>query len=155
MLVRPRATLVELGRFVKYEERTQRFSAAEPQRAGRCRVRFDATRYRDHVYGVVQLPAGAGTASRAAYGIAPTGSVVLASLTDEFRSRPSATGRARVTPTRRYNSAHLASVLTAFAGQLSSALAIVTRPSRSAEIEQKLVVGVHEPGEVHVVLERA
>ena len=42
----------------------------------------------------------------------------------------------------------------ALGGDLPSALAIVTGPSRSADIEQTLTVGVHGPGEVHVVLLR-
>jgi L-lactate utilization protein LutC len=37
-------------------------------------------------------------------------------------------------------------------GELPSALAIVTGPSRTADIEQKLVIGVHGPGEVHIVI---
>ena len=40
----------------------------------------------------------------------------------------------------------------ALGDDLPSALAIVTGPSRSADIEQKLAVGVHGPREVHVVL---
>ena len=46
----------------------------------------------------------------------------------------------------------LAELFEAIGSNLPSALAIVTGPSRSADIEQKLTVGVHGPGEVHVVL---
>ncbi len=48
----------------------------------------------------------------------------------------------------------LAELFAAVGDDLPSALAIVTGPSRSADIEQSLTVGVHGPGEVHVVLLR-
>jgi L-lactate dehydrogenase complex protein LldG len=95
---------------------------------------------------------GAGV-SRAAYGIAATGSVVVASSPDEPRSRHllpevhvSLLRHDLLVP-------DLAALFAAFAGNLPSALAIVTGPSRSADIEQRLVVGVHGPREVHVVIE--
>lgn len=98
--------------------------------------------------------AGAGV-SRAVYGVASTGSVVLASSPEEPRSRHllpdvhvSLLREDAIVP-------DLAALFAASAGRLPSALAIVTGPSRSADIEQRLVVGVHGPGEVHVVLERA
>jgi L-lactate dehydrogenase complex protein LldG len=93
--------------------------------------------------------------SRAVYGVASTGSVVLASSLDEPRSRHllqevhvSLLREDALVP-------DLAALFSALGGRLPSALAIVTGPSRSADIEQRLVVGVHGPGEVHVVLERA
>ncbi|HLX19434.1 MAG TPA: LUD domain-containing protein [Gaiellaceae bacterium] len=96
---------------------------------------------------------GAGV-SRAAFGVASTGSVVVCSSPDEPRSRHllpevhvSFVQEDSIVP-------DLAALFAAFAGRLPSALAIVTGPSRSADIEQRLVVGVHGPGEVHVVLER-
>jgi L-lactate dehydrogenase complex protein LldG len=95
---------------------------------------------------------GAGV-SRAVFGVAATGSVVLASSPDEPRSRHllpevhvSLLRADAIVP-------DLAMLFTALAGRLPSALAIVTGPSRSADIEQRLVVGVHGPREVHVVLE--
>jgi len=93
--------------------------------------------------------------SRAAYGVAATGSVVLAASPDEPRSRHllpevhmSLLREDAIVP-------DLASLFAVLGGRLPSALAIVTGPSRSADIEQRLVVGVHGPREVHVVLERA
>jgi L-lactate dehydrogenase complex protein LldG len=90
--------------------------------------------------------------SEAMYGLADTGSVVLASSPDEPRARSllpavhvSLLHKERILP-------GLAELFDALGGELPSALAIVTGPSRSADIEQKLVVGVHGPGEVHVVL---
>jgi L-lactate dehydrogenase complex protein LldG len=94
---------------------------------------------------------GAGV-SQALYGLADTGSVVLVASPEEPRARSllpavhvSLLAEDRILP-------GLAELFEAVGGELPSALAIVTGPSRSADIEQKLVVGVHGPGEVHVVL---
>ena len=94
---------------------------------------------------------GAGV-STAVYGLAETGSVVLAASPDEPRGRSllpevhvTLLAEDRILP-------GLEELFAAVGDALPSALAIVTGPSRSADIEQKLVVGVHGPGEVHVVL---
>jgi L-lactate dehydrogenase complex protein LldG len=49
--------------------------------------------------------------------------------------------------------ADLASALRLIGPELarSSAVTLVTGPSRTADIEQNLIRGVHGPGEVHVV----
>jgi L-lactate dehydrogenase complex protein LldG len=90
--------------------------------------------------------------SRASYGLADTGSIVLAAGPDEPRARHvlpevhvSLLAESRIVP-------GLEELFAAVGPALPSALAIVTGPSRSADIEQKLAVGVHGPGEVHVVL---
>jgi L-lactate dehydrogenase complex protein LldG len=90
--------------------------------------------------------------SRASYGLADTGSVVIASGPDEPRGNHllpdvhvSLLAESRIVP-------GLAALFEALGGELPSALAIVTGPSRSADIEQRLIVGVHGPREVHVVL---
>ncbi len=94
---------------------------------------------------------GAGV-STALYGLADTGSVVLAPSPDEPRARS-------LLPEVHVTLLHedrilpgLDELFAALGDELPSALAIVTGPSRSADIEQKLAVGVHGPGEVHVVL---
>jgi L-lactate dehydrogenase complex protein LldG len=93
--------------------------------------------------------------SRAVYGVASTGSVVVASSPEEPRSRH-LLPEVHVSLLREDDIVpDLAALFAAFHARLPSALAIVTGPSRSADIEQRLVVGVHGPGEVHVVLEAA
>ena len=101
--------------------------------------------------GAAPVIEGAGV-SHALYGLADTGSVVLAASPDEPRARSllpavhvSLLAENRILP-------GLAELFEALGDDLPSALAIVTGPSRSADIEQHLVVGVHGPGEVHVVL---
>jgi L-lactate dehydrogenase complex protein LldG len=90
--------------------------------------------------------------SRALYGLADTGSVVLAAGPDEPRSR-SLLPWVHVTELRETDILPgLPELFEALGGDLPSALAIVTGPSRSADIEQTLTIGVHGPGDVHIVL---
>jgi L-lactate dehydrogenase complex protein LldG len=90
--------------------------------------------------------------SRAVYALADTGSVVLAASPEEPRARSllpfthwTVVERARILP-------NLAALFATLGSELPSALAIVTGPSRSADIEQRLAVGVHGPGDVHVLI---
>ena len=90
--------------------------------------------------------------SRAAYGLADTGSVVLAAGPQEPRARSllppihvTVLEEDRILP-------GLQDLFRELGDELPSALAIVTGPSRTADIEQKLVIGVHGPGEVHIVI---
>ena len=90
--------------------------------------------------------------SEALYGLADTGSVVLAASPAEPRAN-SLLPDVHVTLLREDRILPgLEELFEAVGGDLPSALAIVTGPSRSADIEQKLAVGVHGPREVHVVL---
>ena len=95
---------------------------------------------------------GAGV-SRAVYALADTGSVVLAASPDEPRA---ASLLPEVHVTLVSEDAILSGLdelFTAVGADLPSSLAIVTGPSRSADIEQLLTIGVHGPGEVHVVIQ--
>ena len=90
--------------------------------------------------------------SEALYGLADTGSVVLAASPAEPRAN-SLLPDVHVTLLREDRILPgLDELFAALGEDLPSALAIVTGPSRSADIEQKLAVGVHGPREVHVVL---
>jgi L-lactate utilization protein LutC len=96
-------------------------------------------------------PEGAAV-SRAVFALADTGSVVLAASPEEPRARSllpfshwTLVERDRILP-------GLAELFARLGSDLPSALAIVTGPSRSADIEQRLAVGVHGPGDVHVLI---
>ena len=92
--------------------------------------------------------------SEAAFGLADTGSVVLAASPDEPRAR-SLLPDVHVSLLREDRIlAGLDELFATLGSTLPSSLAIVTGPSRSADIEQKLTIGVHGPREVHVVLLR-
>ena len=90
--------------------------------------------------------------SRARFGLADTGSVVIAAAPDEPRAR-SLLPAVHVAVLAVEHILPGLPELFAELGEPPSALAIVTGPSRSADIEQTLTIGVHGPGEVHVVLE--
>jgi L-lactate utilization protein LutC len=94
-------------------------------------------------------PAGS---SKALYALADTGSVVLAASPEEPRARSllpfthwTVVERDRILP-------GLDELFARLGSDLPSALAIVTGPSRSADIEQRLALGVHGPGDVHVLI---
>ena len=90
--------------------------------------------------------------SEALYGLAETGSVVLAASPEEPRAR-SLLPDVHVTLLRAERILPgLDELFAAVGTDLPSSLAIVSGPSRSADIEQRLTIGVHGPGEVHVVL---
>ena len=92
------------------------------------------------------------TTSEALYGLADPGSVVLAASPGEPRAHSllaevhvSLVREDRILP-------GLDELFAALGAELPSALAIVSGPSRSADIEQRLALGVHGPGEEHVVI---
>jgi L-lactate dehydrogenase complex protein LldG len=92
------------------------------------------------------------TVSEALYGLADPGSVVLAASPEEPRAR-SLLPEIHVTLVREDRVLDgLDELFAALDGELPSALAIVSGPSRTADIEQMLVLGVHGPREEHVVI---
>jgi L-lactate dehydrogenase complex protein LldG len=95
---------------------------------------------------------GAGI-SHALYALADTGSVVLAASPDEPRAASLLPDVHLTLVAESVILPGLEELFAAVGDDLPSALAIVTGPSRSADIEQKLTVGVHGPGEVHVVIQ--
>jgi L-lactate dehydrogenase complex protein LldG len=90
--------------------------------------------------------------STALFGLADPGSVVFAASREEPRARSllpdvhiGVLEESRVLP-------DLSALLARLGDRLPSSLAIVSGPSRSADIEQVLALGVHGPREQHVAL---
>ena len=104
-----------------------------------------------HVHRGLQPEIEGAEISEAAYGLADTGSVVLVASTDEPRAR-SLLPDIHVTVLPETRILRGLEELFSELDDLPSALAIVTGPSRSADIEQRLTIGVHGPREEHVVL---
>jgi L-lactate utilization protein LutC len=102
--------------------------------------------------GEVPQIAGAGV-SQAVYALADTGSVVLAASPAETRAESLLPDVHVTLVSEDAILAGLEDLFEAVGDDQPSSLAIVTGPSRSADIEQKLTVGGHGPGEVHVVIQ--
>lgn len=105
-----------------------------------------------HVHrGAAPAIEGAGV-SVGLYGLVDSGSVVLAAAPDEPRAN-SLLPDVHVTLLREdLILPGLPDLFRAVGGSLPSVLAIVSGPSKSADIEQLLAVGVHGPKEEHIVL---
>lgn len=90
---------------------------------------------------------------RASFALADTGSVVFTPSAEQRRvDWLDAETLVALVPAGRIL-AGLDELFAAVHERMPSALAIVTGPSRTADIEQTLVVGVHGPRELHVVVE--
>jgi L-lactate dehydrogenase complex protein LldG len=92
------------------------------------------------------------TVSQALYALADPGSIVLAASPDEPRSRSLLPLVHITTVTEDRVLAGLDELVAAVGANMPSNLVIVSGPSRSADIEQVLALGVHGPREEHVVI---
>jgi len=106
--------------------------------------------FRIHYRVVPEIPGA--TVSEALYALADPGSVVLAASPEEPRTK-SLLPEIHMTIVSEDRVLSGLDELFAKVGQaLPSSLAIISGPSRSADIEQVLVLGVHGPREEHVVI---
>jgi L-lactate dehydrogenase complex protein LldG len=90
--------------------------------------------------------------SRARYGLADPGSVVVFAGPEEPRARSLLPDVHVAVVEPDDILPDLPALLRAVRGELPSSLAIISGPSRSADIEMTLAIGVHGPCEQHVVI---
>lgn len=86
------------------------------------------------------------------YLIAETGSIVLASRPEQPRSLSLLPPVHVAVAERRQLLPDLFDLFAEYGENLPSCLSVITGPSKTGDIELRLVTGVHGPGEVHVVL---
>ncbi len=86
------------------------------------------------------------------YLIAETGSVVLASRPDQPRALSLLPPVHIAVAERRQLLPDLFDLFAAHGEEAPACLSIITGPSKTGDIELRLVTGVHGPGEIHVVL---
>lgn len=86
------------------------------------------------------------------YLIAETGSVVLASRPDQPRSLSLLPPIHVAVAQRRQLLPDLFDLFAAYGEDVPACLSIITGPSKTGDIELRLVTGVHGPGEIHVIL---
>jgi L-lactate dehydrogenase complex protein LldG len=89
----------------------------------------------------------------ALFGLADTGSVVFAASAERPRAAWLEPEVLLVRLPEERILADLEELFATLGPELPSALAIVTGPSRTADIEQTLAVGVHGPRELHVLVD--
>lgn len=90
--------------------------------------------------------------SEPAYLIAETGSLAVATRTDEPRSLSLLPPVHIAVASHAHLLADLFDLFALYPAGLPSCLTLITGPSKTGDIELRLVTGVHGPGEVHVVL---
>ena len=88
----------------------------------------------------------------AIFGLADPGSVVFAASPEESRASSLLPDVHIAVLEERNMLPDLSTLLARVGGELPSSLAIVSGPSKSADIEQILALGVHGPREQHVAL---
>ncbi len=125
-------------------------AAAVPSLVERFVASVEANGFRVHRGAVPDIP-GAGV-SVALYGLVDSGSVVLTSAPAEPRANSLLPDVHVTVLVEDRILLSLPDLFAALGNALPSSLAIVSGPSKSADIEQLLSVGVHGPKEEHVVL---
>lgn len=136
------------GKVVVVKTREEAESAIDQALNGRTSIRASDPVSRD---GMATVEAGITSAD---YALADTGSLVIFAKSNESRllSLLPPCHIAVINSSRIVPSLDDVLRLRLLPGDQSSAMIVITGPSRTADIEMRLVRGVHGPGEIHVII---